>query len=87
MRTCNINTSTVDKVIDKALSDKILGVTNASAVEPKFWKEVDCFSRFKFPNLPLHGLGHGMIPDVMLIVHLIFSKYGKKPSSMSMQTH
>ena len=78
MRTCNINTSTADKVIDKALRDKILGDTNASAVEPNFWKEVDCFSTFKFPNLPLHGLGHGMIPDVMLIVHLIFSKYGKR---------
>jgi hypothetical protein len=77
LRTCNIKTSTGEFVIESALNDKKKGVVRVDLVEPEFWKTVDCFGSFKFPLLPLHGLCHGIIPDVMAINHQIFKKYGK----------
>ena len=46
-----------------------------NAILPKVWTSIDCFSRFKFPELPMHGLGHGIITDVMAIIQHIFAKY------------
>ena len=51
------------------------GVVDASKAEPLFWKQIDCFGSFKFSNLPLHGLCHEMILDVMSIIHQVFKKY------------
>ena len=76
LRTCNINYATALKVINKATGDKASGLYAVDDAVPKFWKLVDCFSRFKFPNLPMHGLGHGIIPDLMAMIHQIFTKYG-----------
>ena len=80
LRTCNIKTSMVEYIIESALSDKMNGVVNVEQVEPKFWKQIDCFGKFKFPNLPLHGLCHGIVPDVMSIIHQVFKKYRKMES-------
>ena len=52
-------------------------MANASEAVPNFLTTVDCWERFRFPNLPMHGLAHGVIPDVMEIVHSVFKKYGK----------
>jgi len=75
--TCNIKTLTGDKAYDAAVRDIESGVINPGAVEPQFWKLTECFRRFRFPNLPLHGIFHGMAKDVMEILHRIFSKYKK----------
>ena len=77
LKTCNVKCSTVEFVIETAIRDKGEGVCDPSRVEPAFWKLVDCFGSFKFPALPMHGLCHGMIPNVMEIIHRIFKKYGK----------
>ena len=77
LRTCNINTKTAESILEKALADKSEGVVDPESVEPHFWKQIDCFSKHNFPLLPLHGLCHGMIPDVMSINHQIFKKYRK----------
>ena len=79
-KTCNLKTSKGEEIIQLALLDQKDGVIDASKVEPLFWKQIDCFGSFKFPNLPLHGLCHGMIPDVMSIIHQVFKKYKKMQS-------
>ena len=79
-KTCNIKTSTGVQVFEQAKLDKSRRIYNPAGVEPPFWKLIQCFGRFKFPNLPMHGVAHGMIPDVMDIIHQIFSKYGKAAS-------
>jgi len=77
--TCNIKASEADRVLAAAEADKEQGVVNATAVEPKFLTLNDCFDdTYKYPDLPMHGMAHGMIPDVMEITHAIFSKYSKK---------
>jgi hypothetical protein len=80
LRTCNINDKTSLTIINGALEDKKKGVINVERVEPLFWKQIDCFSSFKFPLLPLHGLCHGIIPDVMAVCHQIFKRYRKMDS-------
>ena len=86
-KTCNIKTSTAHAVYEIAVKHKSEQsdecptheslVANASEAVPNFLTTVDCWERFRFPNLPMHGLAHGMIPDVMEIVHSVFKKYGK----------
>ena len=77
LRTCNVKSSTVELVIKIADSDKAEGIFNPDNAKPQFWKLVHCFSTFKFPTLTIHGLCHGIIPDIMSIIHQIFKKYRK----------
>ena len=91
-RTCNIKTSTAHQIHEKAIehkeSDKDSNkrpthaslVASASDTVPRILRTVNCWERFRFPNVPMHGLGHGIIPDVMDIVHSVFKKYGKLAS-------
>ena len=79
-RRCNIKTSEADRVLEAALEDKERGVVDAAAVEPMFLKLVECFRNYIFPDLPMHGLAHGIIPDCMEITHTIFAKYKKRQS-------
>ncbi len=48
---------------------------NAERVEPHLWKWIDCFNSFKLPPLLIRQLCHGMIPDVLSIIHQDFKKY------------
>ena len=80
LRTCNINTKTAESIIESALEDKLKAVLEPERVEPLLWKQINCFTRFKFPLLPLHGLCHGVVPDVMSINHHVFKKYKKMGS-------
>ena len=78
-QSCNIKGSTSDMVIEKALQDRKSNVINPSSVQPQFWSLVNCFGGTgKFPVLPMHGVCHGMIPDVLEIVMMVFAKYKKK---------
>lgn len=79
-RTCNLKTSKAEEIINAALLDHKNVVVDASKAEPFFWKQIDCLGSFKFPNLPLHGLCHGTIRDVMSIIHQVFKKYKKMAS-------
>ncbi len=75
--TCNINLKTSNSIIYQVLDDKSEGVVNPEGVEILFWKQIDCFSRFKFSLLSFHGLCHGTKPDVMSIFYQIIKKYRK----------
>jgi hypothetical protein len=86
LKTCNIKQKTADEVYDQATEDKNAAgetveqeqlISDAKKAVPAFFEKVNCWESFRFPNLPMHGLGHGMIPDVMEIVHSVFKKYGK----------
>jgi hypothetical protein len=45
---------------------------------PSIWMDnVDCFSRCFHPDLPLHGVGHSMIPETMDFIHRILSHWKK----------
>ena len=78
-QSCNIKGSTSDMVIEKALQDCKSDKINPSSVQPKCLSLINCFGvTGKFPVLPMHGIGHGMIPDVLDIVMMVFAKYKKK---------
>ena len=77
LRTCNIKGSIVDSIANKGETHRRNGTFDPSSVEYKTWSLISCFGDFKFPDVPLHGLGHGMIPDVMFIVQQIFSHHNK----------
>ena len=80
LRTCNIKTSIAESIIDTAEDHKRKRIIDASAAEPEYLKINDCFKRFRYPDLPMHGMAHGIIPDVMEMTHQIFAKYGKRKS-------
>ena len=77
LRRCNVGGKKSDYVYDQAEDDRIDNVFFPEAVEHRAWQLVDCFDTYKFPDVPLHALGHGMIPDVMYIVQQIFSHHNK----------
>ena len=78
-QSCNIKGSTSDMVIEKALKDCKSNKMDPSSVQPQFLSLINCFGvTGKFPVLPMHGIGHGMIPDVLEIVMMVFAKYKKK---------
>ena len=79
-KVCNIKGSKVEFIGIKAQEDRVNDIFDPSSIDHKAWSLVDCFERFKFPDVPLHGLGHGMIPDVMYIVQQIFSHHNKYTS-------
>ena len=80
LKTCNVKGSRVEIVVQMATDDKKTGAYNPLACVPKLWVLMSCFDRYKLPDVPLHGIGHGMIPDVMNIANQILSHYGKLTS-------
>ena len=76
LTTCNISGALVDSLYKQAETDREECRYNPKSVEQDIWNLFDCFG-FLFPNLPMHGLCHGMIPDVLDIVLRIFGKYKK----------
>ena len=77
LRRCNVGGKKAEAVFSMAEDDRIENEFNPASVEHKAWSLVDCFGKFKFPDVPLHGIGHGMVPDVMYIVQQIFSHHNK----------
>ena len=77
-RACNVNAKRANIVNEMAEEDQ--KKNQASTPEkylPKIWSLFDCFARYRLPDLPMHGLGHGIVPDVMDIVHKIFTNHRK----------
>ena len=78
-QSCNIKAVTYNRVIDTAKADRERNIIDPSSVQPKFWNLVECFGpKSKFPVLPMHGIAHGMVPDVLDIILKIFVKYKKR---------
>ena len=77
LRRCNVGGKKAGTVFSMAEDDRIENEFNPASVEHKAWSLVDCFGKYKFPDVPLHGIGHGMVPDVMYIVQQIFSHHNK----------
>ena len=76
LQSCNVGGAAVDEVVNLAHED----LRNDACSEPqkyipKFWTLFDCFSRFRLPDLPMHGLAHGIIPDVMDINDKVLKRY------------
>jgi len=78
LRTCNIKEAVSHYVWKKANDDKLAGVIDAKSAEPTFLTLNDCFARFRYPDLPMHALAHGIGPDVLQLVLNIFSHFHKK---------
>jgi hypothetical protein len=77
-RTCNVNEKRASIVNAMAEDDRKKNQESApEKYLPKIWSRFDCFARYRLPDLPMHGLGHGIVPDVMNIVHQIFKHHGK----------
>ena len=69
--------SRVDIIIAKAEDDKNSGIHDPSSIDHKTWNLIDCFGHYKLPDVPMHALGHGMIPDVMYLVQQVLSHHNK----------
>lgn len=76
LKTCNISGVLVDSLYEHAETDKEKPRYNPDSVEQDIWELFECFG-FLFPNLPMHGLCHGMIPDVLDILMRILKKKEK----------
>jgi hypothetical protein len=89
LRTCNIRDSRIASIEYLAMRDRD-DSRNDDAEEvdkrtatleelvPKLWlEEVDCFADFRLPDMPMHAIAHGMVPDVMDFVHRILSQWKK----------
>ena len=86
-RACNIAGYRFEKIEEAVELDQAKQTTDdpkdyvrpedGAKYEPKIWSLIDCFDRFRMPELPMHGLAHGIIPDVIEIIHSILSHYGK----------
>jgi hypothetical protein len=78
LRTCNITQSVIDRVVNLAKQDrKNDQESDPSEYIPKIWSELNIFDRYLLPDLPMHGLAHGIINDVLGIISTIFSHYKK----------
>ena len=82
LRSCNISGITVENVERKAYEDMDADMdeercTDPETYTPQIWSILECFDRFRFPDLPMHALAHGIVPDVMDIVHSILIHYKK----------
>ncbi len=60
---------------ENANDDKLAGVVDAKSVEPTFLTLNNCFARFRYPDLPMHALAHGIRTDVLQIVLNILSHF------------
>ena len=80
LRSCNIKTSLAVEIVDKALADSLAGTTpGCDELIPFVWTmSPDIFGkRLKLPEMPMHGLAHGIIPDVMNVLHRILAHFNK----------
>lgn len=74
LRTCNINDDRITKIEERAVCDRLNNRESQPwEYMPKAWA-YNLFEGFRLPDLPLHGLGHGIIPDTMDITHQIFKQ-------------
>ena len=79
LQSCNVGGAVIDRITAQAKYDLLnKRQSKPSKYEPKVWALMDdCFERFRLPDLPMHALAHGIIPDVMGIVHSILTHYKK----------
>ena len=82
LRSCNINQHWIDKIVERVEHDKKHKIeSSVYEVVPKIWlgetDYEDPFKHFNFPDLPLHALAHGIIPDVMDAIHQILANWRK----------
>ena len=80
IQTCNISTSIVHLIKEKVTAHKLQNIVDAESVVPPIWSLIDCFTRHKYPDIPMHALGHGIGPDEMLVIHQIFTHHNKLTS-------
>ena len=80
LRSCNVRTSLAAKISERARADgHARKKPDCKELIPFVWKmKPDFFGRrHKQPDMPMHGLAHGIIPDVMNVLHQILARYGK----------
>ena len=79
LRTCNIKQSRVDHIEHLASTDEQNDTySTIEDLVPRIWMDgVDCFSRCFHPDVPMHGIGHSMTPEVMDFKHRILSHWKK----------
>lgn len=82
LRTCNINQHCIDHISDQVEDDrKNKRESPLDSFLPQIWLGAtsyeDPFWFCNFPDLPLHAIAHGMIPDVMDAVHQILAHWKK----------
>ena len=78
LKSCNVKGSRIDHIERIAVEDrKNDRISDPKEYQPEFWSLLDCFARFRLPDLPMHGVAHGIIPDVMVILHTILSHHKK----------
>ncbi len=81
LHTCNVNDVIIKWISDLVDQDKSNKTkTNIREVLPARWLEYDCFNRHRLLDLPMHGVSHGMICDMIDFFHGVLAK-GKKMSS------
>ena len=74
---CNVGGAAGEKVESLAKRDKDNGnISETSDIEPGIWNLLDVFARYQTPDLPMHGLAHGTIPDSDNINQKIFKNHG-----------
>ena len=87
LRTCNIRDSLIahieylairDRTRDDDAEEEDKRTARLEDLVPLLWLEdIDCFSEFRLPDMPMHAIAHGMVPDVMDFVHRILSHWKK----------
>ena len=78
LTTCNIKDYRIEIIDNCARYDKI----HKKNSTPKdyllgLWFIVDLWRRHYMPDIPMHAIAHGMIPDSMDVIHAIFSSWRK----------
>lgn len=76
LRTCNVNDVIVQRIDDLVDQDKSNNTrTDIREILPAIWLEYDCFDRHRLPDLPMHGVSHGMICDMIDFFHGVLAKW------------
>ena len=74
LRTCNVRQSRIKIIIEQAIADKKKGTVSKPEVYcPQIWFCGDIYQ--KLPDLPMHAVAHGMIPDVLDAISQIFANW------------
>ena len=80
LTSCNLNghlTRLFEEKVEQVKKKEADRNTALDEIAPTVWNLIDRYDRFKFPDLPMHGFGHGILPDTMNIIHHILSRYKK----------
>ena len=81
LRTCNVNDVIIKWISDLGDQDKCNKIkTNIREVLPAIRLEYDCFDRHRLPDLPMNGVSHGMICDMIDFFHGVLAKWKKMNS-------